>query len=41
VDRDPGTAARFAEEMSAALSLDVRRAGSIAETGPRSDIWVT
>jgi alanine dehydrogenase len=41
VDRDPATAARFAEEMSAALALDVTAAGTIAETGPRSDICVT
>jgi alanine dehydrogenase len=41
VDRDPAAAARFAGEMSAALGLDVRAAGPIAETGPRSDIWVT
>jgi alanine dehydrogenase len=41
VDTDPAVARRFAEEMSAALALDVRPAGSAADAARSSDICVT
>jgi alanine dehydrogenase len=41
VDRDPAIAARFADEMSRALALDVRPAGAVAEIAPLGDLCVT
>jgi ornithine cyclodeaminase/alanine dehydrogenase-like protein (mu-crystallin family) len=41
VDTDAAVARRFATETSAQLGLDVRPAGSAAETAPLSDICVT
>jgi len=41
VDADPAVAARFAQEMSAELGVEVRAAGRVADVAPGSDIVVT
>jgi alanine dehydrogenase len=41
VDRDPAIARRFAVEMSRALGLEVRPAGTVAEVAPLGDLCVT
>ncbi|HKW91134.1 MAG TPA: ornithine cyclodeaminase family protein, partial [Methylomirabilota bacterium] len=41
VDADPTVALRFAREMTATLSVDVRPVGTIADADRDSRIWVT